>query len=327
MTHIPEHRPPSPAPAPPPVEPEPDTSYPIKPFLFTTDKDAFGVWRVFPNGKPSFVLRDPDSGVEFNVPTLPKTNGAPVPLLDRDFSDPVPFSSHTAAILTAWRSSVKCFVGNVDMNRLSMILRHPLFRADVDYNAEREVKAVDEYLRNAPEIAGFCESSGWKKCSVEIPLPCEGVKMSSEKAAPKLVVQDIWLRSLARTIKGVFEDPVALTFELNPIEEYWRDPHSGEDERLHGEIYTSPAMAAAQEEINKLPLPPGETVQYERMVACLMQWSDATHLTNFGWAHLWPFYTMVGNQSKYTRCKPSCFACHHTVSDGLRLRLRRETEK
>ncbi|KZV59211.1 hypothetical protein PENSPDRAFT_695334 [Peniophora sp. CONT] len=128
------------------------------------------------------------------------------------------------------------------------------------YKPETELKNVDNHLRNAPEIAGFYESSGWKKRNVEISLPCEGVNMASEAVAPKLVVKDVWLRSLARTIKGVFEDPVALRFELNHIEEYWEDPHAGETEGLHGETYASPAMAAAQADINTLPLPPGETM-------------------------------------------------------------------
>lgn len=134
----------------------------------------------------------------------------------------------------------------------------------------------------------------------------------TEDTAPKLKVDDIWLRSLTRVIRGLFEDPIMCTLELNPIEEFWTDPHTEETERLHGEIYTSPAMADAQE-VNKLPLPESEIAQHERVVAYLMPWSDATHLTSFGWAHLWAFYTMLGNQSKNTLCKPSSFACHHTA--------------
>ncbi|KAI0318229.1 hypothetical protein OF83DRAFT_48304 [Amylostereum chailletii] len=39
--------------------------------------------------------------------------------------------------------------------------------------------------------------------------------------------------------------------------------------------------------------------------------SDSTHLASFGSAALWPIYKWYGNQSKYTRCKPTCNACKH----------------
>ncbi|KJA18100.1 hypothetical protein HYPSUDRAFT_145489 [Hypholoma sublateritium FD-334 SS-4] len=39
--------------------------------------------------------------------------------------------------------------------------------------------------------------------------------------------------------------------------------------------------------------------------------SDATHLTSFGSAALWPCYMYFGNESKYRRCKPTCNLCNH----------------
>jgi len=42
-----------------------------------------------------------------------------------------------------------------------------------------------------------------------------------------------------------------------------------------------------------------------------MFWSDATHLTNFSDAKLWPLYLFFGGDSKYLRCKPSCHLCEH----------------
>ena len=36
-----------------------------------------------------------------------------------------------------------------------------------------------------------------------------------------------------------------------------------------------------------------------------MFWSDATHLAQFGQAKAWPIYGLIGNISKYTRCRPS----------------------
>jgi len=80
-------------------------------------------------------------------------------------------------------------------------------------------------------------------------------------------------------------------------------------ERLHGEIYQLDAMLEAHEEISKLPRLMDDTLK--RVVAPLMVWSDLTQLANFGTASLWPFYLYFGNQSKYTRRKPTTNACHH----------------
>ncbi|KIJ06917.1 hypothetical protein PAXINDRAFT_19881 [Paxillus involutus ATCC 200175] len=49
----------------------------------------------------------------------------------------------------------------------------------------------------------------------------------------------------------------------------------------------------------------------ETVVAAIMLWSDSTHLANFRNAVLWPIYMFIGNQSKYTRSKPTSFAAHH----------------
>ncbi|KAG2737310.1 hypothetical protein P692DRAFT_20883715, partial [Suillus brevipes Sb2] len=50
-----------------------------------------------------------------------------------------------------------------------------------------------------------------------------------------------------------------------------------------------------------------------RVVVALMFWSDATHLTTFGNARLWPVYMYFGNESKYRRCKPSCNLSNHVA--------------
>ena len=49
----------------------------------------------------------------------------------------------------------------------------------------------------------------------------------------------------------------------------------------------------------------------EAFVAGIIFYSDVTHLTNFGTASLYPMYMYIGNQSQYSRAKPSEFAAHH----------------
>ena len=73
----------------------------------------------------------------------------------------------------------------------------------------------------------------------------------------------------------------------------------------------SPQMLDAHKEINSLPKDPGD--HYKWVVVPLMLWSDATQLASFGDASLWPVYLFFGNQSKYTRGKPTVAVCHHVV--------------
>ena len=44
-----------------------------------------------------------------------------------------------------------------------------------------------------------------------------------------------------------------------------------------------------------------------------MFWSDATQLTAFGDAKLWPLYVYFGNESKYERCTPIANLCLHAA--------------
>ena len=50
-----------------------------------------------------------------------------------------------------------------------------------------------------------------------------------------------------------------------------------------------------------------------RRIIALMFWSDATHLTSFGDAKLWPLYVFFGNQTKYSRGQPSAKLCNHVA--------------
>ncbi|KAF9555015.1 hypothetical protein CPC08DRAFT_643499, partial [Agrocybe pediades] len=80
-------------------------------------------------------------------------------------------------------------------------------------------------------------------------------------------------------------------------------------ERVISELYNSEAFIEEHEKIQKKPPEPGPS--YETAVAAIMLWSDSTHLANFGTTSLWPIYMFFGNESKYSRAKPSKFSAHH----------------
>jgi hypothetical protein len=81
--------------------------------------------------------------------------------------------------------------------------------------------------------------------------------------------------------------------------------------KIYGELYQSPAFMDAHQKLQESPGEPD--CNLPRAVVSLMFWSDATHLTNFGNAKLWPVYLYFGNESKYRRCKPSCHLGNHVA--------------
>ena len=129
-----------------------------------------------------------------------------------------------------------------------------------------------------------------------------------DPTVPTLEVDNVYHCSIIDIIKNVYTSDVASTFHTTPFRQLW----TTSDNRIvnvYSELYSSPALLDAYQEINALPRDPGDDL--ERVVVPLMMWSDSMHLANFGDASLWPFYLFFGSQSKYTRGKPTASACHH----------------
>ncbi|EIW73878.1 hypothetical protein CONPUDRAFT_68212, partial [Coniophora puteana RWD-64-598 SS2] len=156
----------------------------------------------------------------------------------------------------------------------------------------------------------FREENGWQESSVKIPLPFEGkATRGGEANVPTLEVNGIYHRKIASVIQAALEDPtVSTTYNTTPFEQRWKTS-DGRDIRVYSEAYSSDACLDAFHEVQHDSRIPNDGL--ERMVVSIMLWSDSTRLANFGEASLWPIYMQLGNQSKYTRGKPSAKACHH----------------
>ncbi|KAF8551578.1 hypothetical protein OG21DRAFT_1478072 [Imleria badia] len=151
------------------------------------------------------------------------------------------------------------------------------------------------------------DKHGWKSSTVKIRLPKEGIRFDSEDDVPEFKIPGIYHRDITDVIRSVFEDEVFTTFNTTSFTQYWKV--DDRDQEVFSEAYTSVEMREAYSEINSLPRDAKDHL--ERVVASLMMWSDSTHLTSFGDASLWPFYLFFGNESKYTRVKPTLLTCHH----------------
>ncbi|PIL35257.1 hypothetical protein GSI_01982 [Ganoderma sinense ZZ0214-1] len=81
--------------------------------------------------------------------------------------------------------------------------------------------------------------------------------------------------------------------------------------RVYTDCYNSNAMLEADAAIRMKPRVPGDAPGVEYVILPLLLWSDATLLSNFGSASLWPIYLYFGSLSKYVRGRPTEFAAHH----------------
>ncbi|KAI5894787.1 uncharacterized protein SCHCODRAFT_02496704 [Schizophyllum commune H4-8] len=152
----------------------------------------------------------------------------------------------------------------------------------------------------------------FKTDSVTIEVP-SGI--ASEKPS-QYIIPGLVHTNLTSLIKAAFQDDLAHLLHYSPFELHHEvQSKDGTDlhQRVHGEIYTSPAFLEAHDEVRLRSLPPPDNpdCKLERTVAAVMFASDAAHLTNFGTAKVWPIYMMLGNLSKYIRAIPNSDALHH----------------
>ncbi|TEB19277.1 hypothetical protein FA13DRAFT_1758237 [Coprinellus micaceus] len=96
-----------------------------------------------------------------------------------------------------------------------------------------------------------------------------------------------------------------------PFELLWQPNPSLPATRVHSELYNSDAFLKAHRDLQNSPRPPG--CNRPRVVVGLMFWSDATHMTSFSDAKLWPCYMGFANDSKYRRCKPTSDLIHQVA--------------
>ncbi|KIM64237.1 hypothetical protein SCLCIDRAFT_40055, partial [Scleroderma citrinum Foug A] len=96
-----------------------------------------------------------------------------------------------------------------------------------------------------------------------------------------------------------------------PYELCWQPPHKAKDVRVYGELYTSGSFLTAHHQLQDSL--PELRCALPRRIITLMLLSDATQLTTFGTAKLWPLYIYMGNESKYMHCQPSVNLCSHAA--------------
>ncbi|KAF9046642.1 hypothetical protein BJ165DRAFT_1611041 [Panaeolus papilionaceus] len=264
-----------------------------------TALNSFGIWREYPN-RPS---ADPDSQLSLadmvncsNKVTV--TAGA-----DPSFW---PFENFTVHAMMKWLNNGHVTKSEAEVTKLVReVILAPGFRVHhlLGFDAHRENQRLDREISQSKLHSQFTE------CPLRVDVPSG---RPGEKAV-SFSVPGFLYRNIVTVIKEAFTGPLAHLLHYSPFRLYHRDPATGQDERVYGEIYTSNAFLEESDKVRykSPPDPDDPTCNREKVVAALMFSSDATHLTEFGNATAWPIYLMLGNLSKYIRSQPDSGAIHH----------------
>ena len=152
--------------------------------------------------------------------------------------------------------------------------------------------------------------SGWKKTAIWICVHFH--HRTGNPGSKEYIVKDFHYRSLVEIIHENVSDPTHhRLFHYEPYELRWQPPHKTKDVRVYDELYSSKSFLAAHHQLQDSPPESGCALPHR--IVGLMLWSDATHLTAFGTAKLWPLYVYMGNESKYMCCWPSSNLCSHAA--------------
>lgn len=158
------------------------------------------------------------------------------------------------------------------------------------------------------------EEAGWMRRSITISVPFP--RRSLHPGPRDYTVSDFYRRPLLSIIRDKLSNPSRCrSFRFEPYLLRWRRSPTADDIGVYGELFYSEAFISAHHEIQNMALDVDVTggCTLPRRIVALMLWSDATHLTSFSDAKLWPLYIYFGNESKYQRCTPTANLCSHAA--------------
>ncbi|KAJ6486359.1 hypothetical protein C8R47DRAFT_979709 [Mycena vitilis] len=315
--------PPAPAPDLIIAEPDSDATPPPAPTDFVwesikTAMNSFGLYREYPR----VPTHDPDSTIDLDFlsdipkPPAPTPIGATASKVPTLLSPPpegvnnpyYPFPNSTAYGITNWMWGGSPLKSIQEVVKLVTFLKSDAFcKEDLEcFNLVKETERLDKMSGSSG--GGPVARNGWSEVTVDIMVP-DGKKHSAASPVPLYTVPGLFLRPLSEVLKSAIHDTMSRHFHFTPFKQFHKPHPDAEPSRVYDEIYSSDAMI---EEYEKLQTQPGELgCELERVILCLMFWSDSTHLASFGNASLWPLYLFFGNLSKWVRGKPRSGACHH----------------
>ena len=301
----------------PPTCPVPVMDVPLLPSRpkIKTQINDFGLFRLY--DEDSLPTNDPDTDNWLDEAGLSAPQQRNSNRLNEKATNPFyPYPNETSLLLGDWYWNHGHQKSQTSFKTLLDIIGHPEYHPEdvrtTNWAAINQELGKSNVRDN--ETEEDCEwldvDGGWKKTAVQI---CTPFHRRTRHPGPKdYIIEDFHHRSLVDIIRENISDASHhRLLHYEPYELRWHPPHRDKDERVYGELYTSASFLTAHRQLQDSPPEPG--CNLPRRVIALMFWSDATHLTAFGTAKLWPLYVYMGNESKYVRCRPSCNLCSHAA--------------
>jgi hypothetical protein len=195
-----------------------------------------------------------------------------------------------------------------DFMKLIEILKSPQFAAEdvKEANWAKMFKMLGANKQDLDEQADWIDDDGWRITPVTLQVPFH--RQMKNSGVEEYVAGRVYHRDILSVIKERLTDTDnPIPFHLHGHELLWQPDPDSPPIQVQGELYTSDAFREVEQEVQSL----NPDCKLEKVVVALMVWSDATQLTSFGGATLWPCYMAFGNESKYLRSKPSAHLCHH----------------
>ncbi|KAF7367198.1 hypothetical protein MSAN_00980100 [Mycena sanguinolenta] len=301
---------------------DPEPTPPSAPSSFVWDSvksamNSFGLYREYPRAP----THDPDSTISLvdlsDIPRPPApaattATAPPVPLPPAETqNNPYhPFPNSTAYGITNWMWSGSPLKSIEEVTKLVDFLKSDAFRKEdlATFNLSQATEMLDKLSSSAGKSP--VAHDGWSETDVEIKVPIGRKDMKTGSPPPMYTVPGLFLRPLSEVLKSAIHDTMmSRHFHFTPFKQFHKSHPDAVPSRVLDEIYSSDAMIAEYEKLQSQPAEPG--CELERVILCLMFWSDSTHLATFGNASLWPLYLFFGNLSKWVRAKPRSGACHH----------------
>lgn len=284
--------------------------------LFSTPRNSFGLWRQY-NTK-ELPSHDPEEHVGSDDLFDNESQAEETPARPSDTHNPFqPFPNKNSFLLGEWYWNEGIQKSQASFRKLLEIVGDAEFRPeDVRHSRWKQIdnklcwNDFDGADSEADEADWLNDDARWNRTPISISVPFH---QRMKKPGPQTyLVGDLYHRTLVSVIVEKLKNRHDNRhFHYDGFELFWRPTEHSADTRVYGELYTSPAFLDAQREIQDSPGEPGCSLP--RVVVALMFASDATQLTSFGSAKLWPCYLFIGNESKYRRCKPSCNLCNHVA--------------
>ena len=275
--------------------------------VIDTARNSFGLFRRYLAQK--FPSHDPDG--ELQSTDLSDVVGVqPEKGTDTRHHVYGPFPNRSSFLLGEWYWNRGAQKSQVDFKALLNIVAADDFRPQDVKCANWDkinTKLVDDESDNEEWMD---DAAGWKETPVTISVPFH--RQTDTPGVQEYSVANLHHRSLVSVIREKISDPSSnARLHFEPYELRWQPNDCPTSIRVYGELYTSQAFADAHRALQDSP--PEPKCDLDRVVVALMFWSDATQLTNFGNAKLWPLYMFFGNESKYRRAKPSSNCCEHVA--------------